>query len=271
MPAAKEVTEIFKNSLDAAKSIVILIVVLVLLFGHDYVQSVLDRFNVTKINVGGLVIDRERAVQAIATASDELPKAQSQLAAANDELSALRVKYADAVSTLEKLKHEVDKSGRAALDRPAGVMSGQREAAIVSGPAPALTGAAIRAAEPALEDAARAAANVEAAARSTQQVVANLPKAGESAFAVVFGGDASEAAAAAEIARARAQGLPAEIFLRQRSYRSVAPFAGRAEAQAALPAIRALGRTAREAYVVNLASWCPEPKAVSATVKDCGF
>jgi hypothetical protein len=269
MPAAKEATEIVKNALDAAKSIVILLLIFVLFFGHQYVEQVLNRFNVSKISVGGIVIDRDKAVQAIATASDELPKAQSQLAAANEELSALRLKYADAVTTLEKLKNE---SQRTSLERPANLDVGQRQA-VIAAPPPvlALAETAIREAQPVLDDAARAAANVQAAARSTQQVVASLPRSGESAFAVVFGGDASEAAAAPEIARAKAKGLPAEIFLRQRSFRSVVPFADRAAAQAALPTIRALSPAAREAYVVNLASWCPEPTAISAAVKDCGF
>jgi hypothetical protein len=269
MPAAKEATEIVKNALDAAKSIVILLLIVVLFFGHQYVEQLLNRFNVSKISVGGIVIDRDKAVQAIATASDELPKAQSQLAAANEELTALRIRYADAVGTLEKLKNEVQ---RASLDRPAHVDLGQRQATGVMPPsAIALAETAIREAQPVLDDAARAAANVQAAARSTQQVVATLPKSGESAFVVVFGGDASEAAAATEIARAKGKGLPAEIFLRQKSFRSVVPFSDRAAAQAALPTIRALSPTAREVYVVNLASWCPEPSTVAAGVKDCGF
>jgi hypothetical protein len=269
MPAAKEATEIVKNALDAAKSVVILLLIFVLLFGHQYVEQLLTRFNVSKISVGGIVIDRDKAVQAIATAADELPKAQSRLAAANEELTALRVRYADAVTALEKLKNDTQ---RAALDRPAATDVGQRQATgVLPPPAVALAEAAIREAQPVLDDAARAAANVQAAARSTQQVVASLPRSGESAFAVVFGGDASEAAANAEIARAKAKGLPAEIFLRQRSFRSVVPFSDRADAQAALPEIRALSPTARDAYVVNLASWCPEPQAVAAGVRDCGF
>jgi hypothetical protein len=270
MPAAKEATEIVKNALDAAKSVVILLLIFVLFFGHQYVEQLLNRFNVSKISVGGIVIDRDKAVQAIATASDELPKAQSQLAAANEELTALRVRYADVVAALEKLKNETQ---RAALDRPAHLELGQRQAVIATPPPPALALAetAIRDSQPVLDDAARAAQNVQAAARSTQQVVATLPRSGESAFVVVFGGDASEQAALTEVTRARDKGLPAEIFLRQRSFRSVVPFADRAAAAAALPAIRELSATARDAYIVNLASWCPEPRAVSAGVKDCGF
>jgi hypothetical protein len=268
MPAAKEVTEIFKNALDAAKSVVILLLIFVLFFGHQYVEQLLNRFNVSKISVGGIVIDRDKAVQTIATAADELPKAQSQLAAANEELTTLRLRYADAVATLEKFKNDTQ---RAALDRPAATDVGQRQATgVPPPPAVALAETALREAQPALDDAAQAAVNVQAAARATQQVVATLPRSGESAFAVVFGGDASEAAAAAEIARAKAKGLPAEIYLRQKSYRSVVPFAERAAAQAALATIRALSATARDAYVVNLASWCPEPRALAAGVKDCG-
>lgn len=75
-----------------------------------------------------------------------------------------------------------------------------------------------------------------------------------------FGADATEEEARAELNRAKAAGFDtARTYLRQRYYRSVVEFPSREAAAAQLERIRALSPPARGAYLVSLASWCPDP------------
>lgn len=77
------------------------------------------------------------------------------------------------------------------------------------------------------------------------------------AFAIVFGGDANLKSAQYEMDVAKKLGLerPA-IYLRKGSYRSVALFASRQQAQANLDKAR---KRRADAYVVDFATWCADP------------
>jgi hypothetical protein len=77
-----------------------------------------------------------------------------------------------------------------------------------------------------------------------------------SAWGVVFGGDVAPREAETEIAKAEdAPNLA--IYHRQRSYRSVAVFDSRSEAEAWLPRLRKINAGA---YVVDLDRWCQNPE-----------
>jgi hypothetical protein len=75
-------------------------------------------------------------------------------------------------------------------------------------------------------------------------------------LAVVFGGDRTLEAAQHEIGRARKAGLPnPEVYFREGSFRSIVTTSDRAKAEQYLVLAR-LQKS--DAYIVNLATWCPE-------------
>ncbi len=87
---------------------------------------------------------------------------------------------------------------------------------------------------------------------------------------VVFGGDVSPEAARPEVERARAAGFPAAaIYHRQGAYRSVVEFPTSEAAAEALPRIKGLSRAARDAYMVSLATWCPNAVRSASGVTEC--
>jgi hypothetical protein len=93
--------------------------------------------------------------------------------------------------------------------------------------------------------------------------------AGQAGWGIVFGGDVSVREAEAEIAKAKdVEDLA--IYHRQRSYRSVAVFDTRAEAERWLPRLRGINSGA---YVVVLDRWCQSPQRERRdryTLVECG-
>jgi hypothetical protein len=93
--------------------------------------------------------------------------------------------------------------------------------------------------------------------------------AGQSSWGIVFGGDVSVREAEAEIAKAKdVEDLA--IYHRQRSYRSVAVFDTRAEAERLLPRLRKINTGA---YIVVLDRWCESPQRERRdryTLVECG-
>jgi uncharacterized phage infection (PIP) family protein YhgE len=254
----KDATEIVKNGFDAIKSLAILLVICLLVFGSSFLSNILDRLNVTKLEYGGITIDRAQARETLATLSDRLQKAQSDLAAAKGELTSLQANYQSAVDALQQAQNAL----RAAASTPAVEATLQQ------------AGKALGEAMPALKAATAATAEVQQAVATNNQAIQTLPKGTATSFsiAIVFGGDTTPAAAADEVKRAKNAGFAdARILLRQRSYRSVVPFEGQGQAEQALAGIRKLSASAKGAYIVNLANWCPDPKPAGNDYSDCGF
>ena len=90
-------------------------------------------------------------------------------------------------------------------------------------------------------------------------------------WAVVFSGDRKLAEAQYEIARARRAGLSdPTLLLRKGVYRGIVPVASRDQADAVLAQVRQLQADARrrqDAYLVNLASWCPKQEHAGAAIR----
>jgi len=88
-------------------------------------------------------------------------------------------------------------------------------------------------------------------------------------FGVVFGGDRTLKEAKKEISiTAKRAGIDnAQIFLRSGSYRSVAVFTSRSEAEDALGKLKALRSSS---YLVDMAKWCPNTSK-SNTFFECKF
>ena len=77
-----------------------------------------------------------------------------------------------------------------------------------------------------------------------------------SSWGIIFGGDVSRRAAEAEVAKARDAPTLA-IYLKERSYRSVAVFDTRSAAEDWLPRLKKINPGA---YVVVLGRWCQNPE-----------
>lgn len=92
------------------------------------------------------------------------------------------------------------------------------------------------------------------AARSLQLVTSIRSQRGR--WTVVFGGDASLDAARDEIRKAAAVGVDnGDVVYRDGSYRSIAEFSSRADADNALAKLLTFRSSA---YIVNMADWCPD-------------
>lgn len=82
-------------------------------------------------------------------------------------------------------------------------------------------------------------------------------------FGIVFGADSSRDAAMDEVRKAeKISKAPITLFKRQGTIRSVAGFATRDDANAALPVF---ARMRSDSYVVDLRSWCPAAFAAGAS------
>ncbi len=267
MATFKDASEVARNVTDTLKSIVLIGVVALILFGADKVDWLLNRYNVSKIEFGGVTMDRQKAIQSLATNADELQKAQSALRQAQGELGALKTSYEQSVSALETTKVALAQAEtRLAQAGQAGASGGAIDRA------QQVTTAVLARSRPTLAAATAATANVEEAFQSTRQAVQSLPRSAANAgFAVVFGGDASLAEARDQVQAVKRAGLPdGSIYLRQRMYRSALTYPTQAAATDALPHIRIVNRYARDAYVVNLSNWCPAPTQRGGYL-DCGF
>jgi hypothetical protein len=84
-------------------------------------------------------------------------------------------------------------------------------------------------------------------------------------YGLVFSGDRNKDEAMFEVNKAKALGAPISLYLRENSIRSVAGFATREAAVAALPSFRAHWQGA---YVVDLRTWCPAGAPMAPPVGD---
>jgi hypothetical protein len=261
VPLLKDTSDAINGWLDVLKSIALLLIVVILIFRHDVINSFLDTLNVTKVVFGGIEMDRTQAVKALASAGDSLQRTQSDLQSAKNELVSVTQKYIDATSALEKAQTELEQIK-------------QHDAGLVSAELTHTVQVALAQAPTALQAAADASANASGALTSATKAVQALPASPSlgSSFAVIFGGDPSADSASAEISKAKQAGFQnAQIYLRQSSYRSAVPFQDKPSAEAALPTIRKLSHTAADAYIVNLANWCPQPSPIGQGLLNCGF
>lgn len=264
--SAKEFTETLKNAFDATKSLIVFIVIAILLLdlfvlNSAYLNKTLDALDVSKIEYGGITIDRSKAKETLATMTDQLQKSQSNLDAAKKELTSLTDAYQTAVTALKRTQEAFAAAPAAAAPAVNAALGLAREAVGQS--------------DSNLQAANQAVNNAQQAVAANSQAIQTLPKGASTSnltTAVVFGGDSTAKDAADEIKKAEGAGFAtARILLRQRSFRSVVRFENRGQAEQALPRIRRLSATATGAYIVNLANWCPDPKTTASGYDDCGF
>jgi chromosome segregation ATPase len=256
MTTLKEATEISKNFLDIVKSAFILTIVAVLIFFSDVVNNLFDRYNVLQLEFGGLKMDRSEAIKRLKENADQLPILQGQIAAAKQQLGDLQNQYSEATKAIEGLKKERD----AAVER----------LRVAGAPAPESTvevQKVLAAQNQALSIVQETKRLLENAATTTAAAVENLPSdtpTGSARFAIIFGGYPTNAAALD--AAARSNRGNAVVYLRQGAFRTALQYSSEAAASADLSEARKLSA---QAYVVNLASWCPKPVSQGDKLLDC--
>ena len=93
---------------------------------------------------------------------------------------------------------------------------------------------------------------------------------GAGGWAIVFSGDTTSADADKELEAVRQLGIGSpQLYLRQKWYRGIVTFATQTAAQRNLAKVQNLGGHFKNAYVVNLSSWCPVAVQTSPTVTEC--
>jgi len=261
----KDGTEIAKNLFDIGKAIFIVVVVYMLIFNDALLAGILDKAKASKISIGGITVERQAVEQSVAESSDALQQNAAALRSAQRELGALRASYD---STAEALR-----ASQAALQElqqrsPAGAVPSASAAA-----SRVLAQRALSGGQTTLDSLSQTRVQLEQAAKSTAGAISVLPRGatGGDRFAIVFGADRPRDQANDQLALAqRLRAGELLLFRRQGLFRSAALFATRAEANRHLPAFRALNRYAADAYVVDLATWCPGVEPTGEVV-DCGL
>lgn len=155
-----------------------------------------------------------------------------------------------AIARLSEKLTEVEKELQAASAAGAAAPA-QLEQALAN------TGSAIKFARNSEQQMSRSLAQIQPLARKAE----SLTKSPAGDWAVVFGGDVSLEAAVYEVRRLTKAGVNAAqvaVYLRESSYRTVAVYPTREEAEQGLALIRSLRSSA---YVVPFGRWCPQPVA----------
>lgn len=89
-------------------------------------------------------------------------------------------------------------------------------------------------------------------------------------WGVLFGTDSSVAAASDEIKRVQSAGFAdARLFEVNGKYVSVALFSAEADAKAALPAIRRISPTAKDARPIRIETWCRADSYAASSIPRC--
>ena len=254
----KDTSEVAKNAAQALTSVVLLVVVGLVITGSPLVRKVLDNFNVSKIVVGGVTIERGQAEKFLSESADQLPRTEAALSTAKNDLEKLRAAYATSEAALREAQKALADAQRR-LSQTSSVAAAQQAAA-----ASKAAGQALAQTAPAAKAATQAVNALAQAKQDTQAQVRAIPvgQAAQTGYLAVFGGDPRLDLAQAQAKRGEALGLGrGEVFLRQGYFRSVIRYPTLQDARAALPKVRTINRYAADGYVVNIATWCPAPEA----------
>ena len=254
--SAKDTVELWRSIFDLLKNLALVFIVVSLFVFPQIVHRALTGIGVAEFDLWGF--KGKTALAKVAVDLQESQVVQSELAqklkASDEQLKIL-------VAENDELRRRQPSRG------PEGRLSpyGGSPSSADEGVRAILTqnGEALRRAADFQAQADKALSQNSAAIFSAKELTAR----GDSRWIVIFGSDVTEEAALAEVKRATAQGFDnAYICLKRGRYRSVVEFSSLDAANAALPQIRSLSDTARDAYVVNLGVWCPRLEK-----RDAGF
>ena len=257
MTSAKDFSEITRNWLEILKAVLVIIVfgwiAWEFAFNRPFLRDAAKDIGIERLSGPGFEVS-------LAKTTDELPKAKAALDAANQRINGLSEQYSAAVSALDSAKGALSgASGSAPFD--ASHARSQVDQVLSHAPAT-------------FKALGQAKSQIAYASDSTAAAIRSLPGANDTSlgFGIVFGADPTQKAAEDQLALgARLGSGEPHLFHRQGTYRSVLVFPGKAAASASLSGVRALNGYSRTAYVVNLASWCPNANLSSSQPVECSF
>ncbi|MBI1979987.1 MAG: SPOR domain-containing protein [Methylocystis sp.] len=255
--SAKDTVELWRSIFELLKSLALVFIVVSLFVFPQIVHHALTGIGVAEFDLWGF-----KGKTALATVAGDLQEAQVVQRELAQKLTASDQQLKTLVVENDELRRRASVRGFEGRSGPNGAAS------------PTMTDEGVRVILAQNGDALKRAADFQAqAAKALSQNAALISSAkeltarGDSRWIVIFGSDVTEDDARAEVKRATAQGFDnAYICLKRGRYRSVIEFDTLEAATAALPRIKALSGTARDAYVVNLGAWCPRLEK-----RDAGF
>lgn len=237
---AKDFSEIIKNWIDIAKSALLVILFLVIIY-----FVLLDRARLKGFaNEMGIETASVMGVQVkLQAAADALPQSQAVLQNADAQVTALSDELKNAMHALEISRAALAKSSSSSAS------AAERSAAEVLYRAPAT-----------LEAAQATTKIINEAQTQTARAISNLPNVrdGSLGFAIVFGGhkDLDQNRAHLKLAN-NIEGGTLHIVRRADIFRTIMVFPNKPAAEEALPKIRQINKWTASAYIVTMASWCP--------------
>lgn len=255
--SAKETVELWRSIFELLKNLALVFIVVSLFAFPQIVHRALTGIGVAEFDLWGF--KGKTALAKVAVDLQESQVVQSELAQklkASDEQLRILVAENDELRRRQPSRGFDGKPGGGSLSPPDDSIR-----AIL-----AQNGEALKRAADFQSQANKALSQNSALIFSAKELTAG----GDSRWIVIFGSDVTEEAARAEVTRAAAQGFDsAYICLKRGRYRSVVEFNSLEAAKSALPQIRSLSDTARDAYVVNLGVWCPRLEKRDAGFIEC--
>lgn len=227
--SGKGLLTLLKTVGDLIKQYGLLLFIVLLVFNPPWVKDWAQEAGIRK--VGDLEFTPAEAEQVEKTEQD-LNEAKQAIARLSEKLT--------------EVERELQAASAAGAAAPA-----QLEQALAD------TGRAIKFARNSEQQMSRSLTQIQPLARKAESLI----KSPTGDWAVVFGGDVSLEAAGYEVRRLTKAGVDAAqvaVYLRESSYRTVAVYPTREEAEQGLALIRGLRSSA---YVVPFGRWCPRPVA----------
>jgi hypothetical protein len=231
----KNATENAKNTLGVARELMLVIVLALLILFPKIVNSRLITAGFTKADIAGLHWESvQKASEQAGEASQQIETANKKIDSVQKDLDALATRTTDpGVKTeVNRLKSELNQSAQTTKAANADLQSSL------------------------------------AIQESALQTVRPQSAADTGAWGVVTSSDKNLQEAQFEVNRAQKLGYQnTRLYSRENWFRTVIVFASVAEAQAALPALRAKIRDT--VYLVDMSKWCPTPKQNDQGVFQC--
>jgi hypothetical protein len=255
--AIKDTVDLGRSVFDLAKNLALVAFIVVLLVWPSQIDRILRAVGIDEFEIFGL-----KGKTSLVSVAQQLR--DQELAS-----TTLRQQLANNIQLLNVVEGERDK-----LVTRFAELTGTGK--VLSTPAAEDSAPLVR---QAIDHAKAAIGSADSVSQGTKEVLSDNSSAitsaqdavgGSGGWAIVYSADTTEAAASPEIERVRkAVGSP-QLYLRQGWFRGTLPFPSRAAAQAKLSVVRGLSPNYKDAYIINLNTWCPSPTRTTSGVLDCG-
>lgn len=231
----KSAAENVKNTLGVARELMLVVILVLLILFPKIVNSRLITAGFTKADIAGLHWESvQKANEQAGEASQQIQSASEKIAVVQKDLDTLaaRTTNPEVKNEVKRLKTELDQSAQTTRNA-----EGDLQASI-------------------------------AAQESVLQIARPQNAAGTGSWGAVVSSDKKLDEAQFEVKRAQQLGYQnTRLYDRQNWLRTVIEFPNVAEAQAALPTLRAKIRNT--VYLVDMSEWCPERKDAGQGIVQC--